>query len=286
MDSHYQRLNVIGAGRLGKVMAYLFSKYLNIKVVGICNQSLASGQLASSEIGQGIAVASIEMLEPADIYFIAVPDDKIEQVALALKQSHLPKNAVVLHFSANLSTKALFVLDCQLASVHPMLSFSDFQLSIASFKGTYCAIETPNEALYASLASMFCQLGAKPFPIQAKAKVLYHCAAVIAANYSVTLAHVANTCLNASGIAEDDAMEMIACLMQSVVNNLKAKKCCKDVLTGPIARADIMTIQAHLAALDQFPQIKALYQLLGNISIDLVDDRQHNIQALRDILED
>ncbi|NDH08362.1 MAG: DUF2520 domain-containing protein [Gammaproteobacteria bacterium] len=280
-----QRVNVIGAGRLGKVIAYLFSKYLDMEIVGICNQSLASSQLAAIEIGKGRPVANIANLELADIYLIAVPDDKIEQLALALKQSNPPKHAVVIHFSANLSTKALNVLDCHLASVHPMQSFSDFALSIANFKGTYCSIETPDDELYKVLAAMFSQLGAKPFPIQAQAKNLYHSAAVIAANYTVTLAHVAKTCLNEVGISNDDAIEMIIPLMQSVLNNLKAKKNCKLILTGPIARADTTTIEQHLKTLAQFPQIKALYQMLGNMSIDLVDGTQAKIQELKDVFE-
>ena len=284
MDLKYRRVNVIGAGRVGKVMAYFFSKYLGMEVVGIYNQSLASGRLAAKEIGQGTAVSSLSRLEPADIYLIAVPDDKIEQIALELKANQLLKSALVLHFSANLSTKALNVLDCHLASVHPMQSFSDFQVSIASFNRTYCAIETPEKAIYKELEAMFALLGAKPFPIKADAKVLYHAAAVIAANYTVTLAHVAKTCLFEAGIDDDEAFDMMMLLMQSVLTNLKTEKDCKAVLTGPIARGDVNTIEQHLDALQKFPQIKALYQALGSMSLELLDDTKTDIQRMKKIL--
>ena len=284
MDFKYRRVNVIGAGRVGKVMAYFFSKYLGMEVAGIYNQSLASGRLAAKEIGQGTAVSSLSRLEPADIYLIAVPDDKIEQIALELKANQLLKSALVLHFSANLSTKALNVLDCHLASVHPMQSFSDFQVSIASFNRTYCAIETPEKAVYKELAAMFALLGAKPFPIKADAKVLYHAAAVIAANYTVTLAHVAKTCLFEAGIDDDEAFDMMMLLMQSVLTNLKTEKDCKAVLTGPIARGDVNTIEQHLDALQKFPQIKALYQALGSMSLELLDDTKTDIQRMKKTL--
>jgi len=285
MDLKYRRVNVIGAGRVGKVMAYFFSKYLGLKIVGICNQSLASGRLAAKEIGQGTAVSSLSRLEPADIYLIAVPDDKIEQIAVELKANQLLKSALVLHFSANLSSKAISVLDCHLASVHPMQSFSDFQVSIANFNGTYCAIETSEKVIFEELAAMFASLGAKPFPIKADAKVMYHAAAVIAANYTVTLAHVAKTCLLEAGIEDNEAFDMMTLLIQSVLTNLKTKKDCKAVLTGPIARGDIHTIKQHLDALQKFPQIKALYQVLGGMSLDLLNGSKTEIHRIKKVLE-
>jgi predicted short-subunit dehydrogenase-like oxidoreductase (DUF2520 family) len=280
------RVNVIGAGRLGKVMAYLFSRYHGMEIVGICNQSLVSSELAAIEIGQGKAYERIAMLEPADVYLIAVPDDKISQIALELKEKKPAQNVVVMHFSAHLSTQALSVLDCRLASVHPLLSFSDFQSSIANFTGAYCAIEANEEDLSQDLMRLFTHLGAKPFIIQAQAKVLYHTAAVIAANYTLALAHGARTCLIEAGIEEESAIEMILPLMQSVLNNLKTEKDCKAVLTGPIARGDIGTIQGHLHALSKYPKIKQLYQVLGNISLEMVQHSKACMQALKKLLDD
>lgn len=285
MGFNFRRVNVIGAGRLGKVMAYLFSKYLGMEIIGICNQHLDSAERAAIEIGQGHAVSSIAQLEPADIYFIAVPDDKIAQIAFELKANQLQKNVVVMHFSANLSTEVINFLDCQLVSVHPLQSFCDFQLSIANFKGTYCAIETPNEVLYQDLKAMFERLGGKAFPIKAKSKVLYHTAAVVAANYLVTLAHSAKVCLLEAGIENDNALEMIISLMQSVLNNLHIKKDCKSALTGPISRSDTTTLISHLDALDELPQIKQLYQVLGIMSLNIVNHNSDDIKILKNIFE-
>ena len=67
-------LSCIGAGLLGKTLCHLLSNQLSIQQV--INRSVASSQQAVDFIGAG-RPASIDNLEPADIWLIATPDDAI-----------------------------------------------------------------------------------------------------------------------------------------------------------------------------------------------------------------
>ena len=85
--------------------------------------------------------------------------------------------------------------------------------------------------------------------LEADDKALYHAAAVIASNYSVTLAATAARLLRRIGASEDDSLRVLLPLMRSTLDNLE-RQGLPEALTGPIVRGDTGTVRRHLLELD------------------------------------
>ncbi|HLE58797.1 MAG TPA: DUF2520 domain-containing protein, partial [Candidatus Limnocylindria bacterium] len=95
-------------------------------------------------------------------------------------------------------------------------------------------------------------LGLRPFPLADADKPLYHAGAAMASNFLVTLYRAAARLLEET----DAPPEALVPLMTRTIENGFA-------LTGPIARGDWSTVEAHLGALEErAPDLVPLYRAL------------------------
>ena len=277
-------LSCIGAGRVGKTLCYLLSKQLRIGQ--IINPSIASGRKAVDFIGSGEAT-TINALKKADIWLIATPDKDIEWAAKQLLAADvLQPDNIVFHCSGLLPSSILHNQSegLNVASVHPIHSFADPQLSIDSFSGTYCAIEGSEKAVD-RLTKLFSFLGALPFAINSQHKDLYHAATVMACNYLVSLLHISDQMMHKAGVDEAQTSRPLEPLIRQTMENYLSLGG-KQALTGPIARGDVQTVEKHLMALDKQPDSgiwKQLYTALGQATLPLAAAQQTPVEYLNSI---
>ena len=261
-------LSCVGAGRLGKTLCNLFSKHLQIGQV--INRNQVSAQLAVDFIGSGQAYTGYSDLKPADLWLIATPDNSIQQTSEALKNSGVLRNDdIVFHCSGSLGADSLALDNCPTASVHPIHSFANPQNSLAHFAGTACGIEGQPEAVEV-LKPLFANIGAAPFAIASEHKSLYHAATVMTCNYLVSLMALGEQMLAASGVDSEagNHSPLEPLIRQTLDNYLNTDAV--SALTGPIARGDSATIEAHLQALQGQPELwQKVYCALGNATIEL-----------------
>lgn len=274
-------LSCIGAGRVGKTLCYLLSKQLRIGQ--IINPSIASGRRAVDFIGSGEAT-TINALKKADIWLIATPDKDIESATKQLLAADvLQPDNIVFHCSGLLPSSILHnqLEGLNVASVHPIHSFADPQLSIDSFSGTYCAIEGSEKAVD-QLTKLFSSLGALPFAINRQHKDLYHAATVMACNYLVSLLHISDQMMHKAGVDKAQTGRPLEPLIRQTMENYLSLGG-KQALTGPIARGDIETIEKHLIALEKQPDNeiwKRLYVTLGQATLPLAAAQKTSVQHL------
>ena len=96
-------------------------------------------------------------------------------------------------------------------------------------------------------------LGLKPFAVADADRALYHAAAVIGGNFLIALHEVAGRLLD----QVDAPPEAIIPLMTRTIEN-------GFDLTGPIARGDWSTVEAHLAVLEErAPDLVPFYRALA-----------------------
>lgn len=263
-------LSCIGAGRLGKTLCRLFSE--TVCIGQVINPSAASAQLAIDFIGAGQGHSGYSDLQPADIWLIATPDDSIQQAGGALKNSGvLREGDTVFHCSGSLSAAALGLDNCPTASVHPIHSFADPEKSITRFAGTACGIEGDASAV-ALLDKLFRHINAELFIIASEHKSLYHAATVLTCNYLVSLLELGQQMLTAAGVEVNNPAgagnPLEPLIRQTVDNYLRTDAV--SALTGPIARGDSATVEAHLKALQNQPDIwQQVYCALGNATVPL-----------------
>lgn len=241
-------LNVIGAGRVGRVLARLLGASGAMTVQDVLTRSPASARDAVAFIGAGRAVDQLAATRPAHVWMLAVGDDQIAPVCAQLAAVHDLSGLTLFHCSGALSSAVLDDADAFPASIHPIRSFADPDLVASQFAGTFCGIEGDAVAL-ALLRPAFEAIGARCVPIDAAAKTVYHAAAVFASNYLVTVLDGALRAWQAAGVAEDVARQLAGPLAaETLANVLRLGP--GAALTGPIARGDVATVQRQQAALE------------------------------------
>ncbi len=202
-----------------------------------------------------------EAVREAGIVLLAVPDDAIGPLAAELAaERSVGAAAVVLHLSGVLDRAALAALGpsgAGLGSFHPLQTIADPAAS-EHLAGAYAGIEGDDRAL-AAAERLAHALHMTPVPIAAAAKAAYHAGAVIAANYTVALAAVAERLAQEAGVPAETAARMYLPLVRGAAANLALGPAA--ALTGPIRRGDARTVQAHLEALG--PDDRELYRRLG-----------------------
>lgn len=237
-------LNIIGAGRVGRVFAQLFAANDVFLVQDVLNRSAASSAEAIAFIGAGSAVSGYQDLRPAAVTMLTVPDDQIARCCAELAQSgQIGADSVVFHCSGALSSADLLAassLGAAVASAHPVRSFADAATVATHFNGTFCGIEGDPRAI-ALLEPALGAIGARVIALQASTKTLYHAASVIACNYLVTLMDVALKAYVAAGIPEHIARQMAEPLVSETVSNV-FRLGPAQALTGPIARGDLAAV--------------------------------------------
>lgn len=265
------KFNIIGAGRLGKNLAKSLINSNCGQLLAVYNPSLQRALSATQDIGTGRPIATLTELPPADVIFITTPDDQIAVIAhLLANLNTINPGTMVVHCSGVYGSEVLTSLQkqgCLIASIHPLRAFRADYLPPNAFTDCDCVVEG-DELAVQLLTTQFSAMGAHVLRIIATKKALYHAAAVMASNYMVTLASCATTLFHDSGLSQSQAHTITQHLMQNSLSNLAATTHATQALTGPIARGDINTINAHLNAINT-PYISALYKSAGLATLPL-----------------
>jgi predicted short-subunit dehydrogenase-like oxidoreductase (DUF2520 family) len=242
------RIGFIGAGQLAVPLAWSLSRagYL---VAGAVGRSQASAQKLANGIDGARVYASAQALaDDTELVIIAVPDDAIAPVAQALSWR---KQQYVIHCSGATEVSALAAAADQGASIggfHPLQTFTNTQAAIETLPGCTAGIEAEDESLLNLLWAMAQALGCHPIRLPPGSRALYHASGSFAASFLVALINDALTLWSAFGIDREDAFRALLPLTKGTVAALEANGPIKS-LAGPLARADVGTVERHLAAL-------------------------------------
>ena len=242
------RIGFIGAGQLAVPLAMSLAKagYL---VVGAASRSQASADKLVAGIADARAYDSPQSLvEESDLVVIAVPDDTIAPVTRSLAWQ---KRHSVVHCSGATEVSSLAAAAEQGASIggfHPLQTFTNAEAAMKTLPGCTVGIEAQEESLLHLLWSMAQALGCNPIRLPAGARALYHASGSFAASFLVRLMNDALDLWEAFGVDREKAFQVLLPLTKGTVAALEANGPIKG-LAGPIARADVGTVERHIAAL-------------------------------------
>jgi predicted short-subunit dehydrogenase-like oxidoreductase (DUF2520 family) len=218
---------------------------------------IGSGRVGSavaarlSERGVAVAVGRTVEAEP-QLVLLCVPDAAIADVARGLTPGPL-----VAHVSG---ATPLAALDPHVRrfSVHPLQTFTRSR-GPEQLDGAWAAVTAETDEALAAGLWLAETLGLRPFELADSARPLYHAGAVFASNYLVTL-HLAASLLFESAGAPPEALEPL--MRRTIENDFE--------LTGPIARGDVATVEAHRAAIRETrPELEQLYDTLAGETLAL-----------------
>ncbi len=278
-------IGFIGAGKVGTALAALLNAR-GVDVIAVSGRTPQSSinMALSANLEPAAARDRANTLRTADIVFLTVPDDAIGPLCreIAVNGGWRPGHGVV-HCSGALSSEILQPArdaGAMVASFHPLQAFASLNAAIQHIPGSTFAVEG-DPALTSLLDNLIEILGGIAIHLKAAEKTLYHAAAAIASNYTVTLAALASDLLVREGIAPDTntALHYLLPLLKGTVDNLDAVGL-PDALTGPLARGDAGTVARHIAALEKCaPDLASLYRHLARLTLPLAEVQGHVDQA-------
>jgi predicted short-subunit dehydrogenase-like oxidoreductase (DUF2520 family) len=182
----------------------------------------------------------------AELVLLAVPDSVIPEVA-----ARVPIGPWIAHVSGATRLAALEPHVLRF-STHPLQTLTRERGS-EQLDGAWAAISGETDDALDRARWLADALGLRAFEIADADRTLYHAAAVIGGNFLVTLHRVATRLLAQVGAPP----EAIVPLMTRTIEN-------GFDLTGPIARGDWTTVEAHLTALaERDPDLVPLYRALA-----------------------
>ncbi len=182
----------------------------------------------------------------ADLVLLCVPDGAIPEVARALAPGPW-----IAHVSGATPLSGL-APHTRRFGVHPLQTFVRSR-GPEQIDGAWAAVTGESDEARARGEWLASTLGLRPFPLDDDRRALYHAGAAVASNYLVTLHRLASRMLERAGAPP----EALLPLMRRTIDN-------DFELTGPIARADWSTIDAHLRALHaELPDLEPVYRALA-----------------------
>jgi predicted short-subunit dehydrogenase-like oxidoreductase (DUF2520 family) len=182
----------------------------------------------------------------AEMVVICVPDAAIAETARGLAVGPW-----VAHVSG---ATPLAALDphTRRFSVHPLQTFTRTR-GADQLDGAWAAVTADSDEGRARGRWLAGELGLRPFDVAEDRRVLYHCGAAIASNYLVTLYRAAARALEAAGAPPE---ALVPLMRRTIENGFE--------LTGPIARGDWATVEAHVQALHaELPDLEPMYRVLA-----------------------
>lgn len=142
-------------------------------------------------------------------------------------------------------------------SVHPLQTVPDGETDLT---GCPAAIAGTNGGALEVAGQIATMTGMRSFEISDEDRVIYHAAASIASNFLVTIEQTAAELLG--GIAVENSREVLEPLVRRSLDNWLARG--ESALTGPIARGDETTVEAHRQALSESrPDLVGFYDALA-----------------------
>ena len=182
---------------------------------------------------------------------LAVPDDALRPLVAGLADTGAWREGqLVAHTSG---AQGIAVLDPAAArgvlalALHPVMTFAGRPEDVDRLSGATFGVTAPDE-LRPVAESLVVEMGGEPVWVPESARPLYHAALSIGSNHLVTLVNDALVAARPGRCRPGRASCSRRCSRPSLDNVLRLGDA---ALTGPVARADVATLQRHRRALTE-----------------------------------
>ncbi len=208
---------------------------------------IGSGRVGSAVIAR-LRERELALVEDdPELVLLCVPDAAISATARHL----VPGRVWIGHVSGATPLAALAPHERRF-SLHPLQTFTRVP-GPEQLDGAWAAVTGETDEALAVARWLAETLGLRPFELADEDRTLYHAGAVFASNYLVTLQHAAAQLVGDAGVP---AEALVPLMTRTIENGFE--------LTGPIARGDWGTVEAHRAAIREArPELERLYVALA-----------------------
>lgn len=260
---------VLGAGRVGTVLAVLWSR-AGHRIVAVAGGHETRERAATHLPGVPL-LDPVEASQDAEVVVIATPDASIADVCERVARAgSIRSGSSVAHVSGATGLDALDAatsIGATTFSIHPLQTIPSVEAGVDRIPGAGFAVTATTEhgeALGFRLAE---DAGGRPFRLADDMKALYHSAGVFASNYLVTITAIAQQIEAEAGVP--DAGEYLATLQDATLENIR-RVGAAEALTGPAVRGDAATVERNLEALaERVPEAVSSYVALAELTASI-----------------
>lgn len=266
------RIGFIGAGRLGKALAWSFAQR-GLAVVAAASQRAASAQALAAAVPGCRVFDTQDVIDACDLVFVTTPDAAI---ATTVNACRWRDGIAVVHCSGVTEVSALQSAAAQGAlagGFHPMQTFGDPAVAARSLPGCTITIEAPQplDAMLVALAERLqCRVNRLPPGMRAR----YHAAAGYTSQFINVLFAQAAQIWRSWGASEAQAVAALLPMARGTLAAIESAGIAQ-AMPGPVSRGDIGSIAKHVQALSALDdaEVLALYRQLCKGSVPLAQGR-------------
>ncbi|GGR46951.1 putative short-subunit dehydrogenase-like oxidoreductase (DUF2520 family) [Nocardioides luteus] len=291
--NHPLRVGVVGAGRVGAVLAAALRNPTIASgaasagghtIVSVAGESDASRARIASLL-PGVPVEKpTAVARSCDLLLLTVPDDMLGNVVQTMTDAGAIRPGMYVAHTSGRHGLAILepaaAIGAHVMAIHPAMTFSGTAVDLGRLSGCVFGLTAATAADRAFAEALVGDLGGKPMWVPEEMRTLYHAGLAHGANHLVTLVTEAMEILSAAG-ATDPAGTLRPLLTAALDNALDHGDA---ALTGPIVRGDAGTVAAHLDDIRvNAPQTLASYVSMARATLDraVSDGRLLPIRALK-----
>lgn len=252
------RIVLVGPGRAGQSVA-IAANGAGHDVAAVAARDPEQARGVARQLDADV-LAIGEPIPAVDFIVISVSDHAIEEVAGQTAPVARNAAASAVHLSGATPISALAPFSAQglaVGSFHPLQTMPTPDRGARSLAGSWMAV-TADEPLRSELYAFAASIGGIPFDLRDSDRTTYHAGAAAAANFPIAAFSIAQRLLEAA----DLPFEAIRPLVDRIVANV-FELGPGPSLTGPIARGDVDTIDAQIAAVrTAAPDLAAAFEAM------------------------
>ena len=247
-------VSFIGAGNIASHYAKeLFEA--GCKIDSILSKRLRSAKSLASIVNAHATTSFRNLSRDSNYYILAVPDEIIEKVTIALAE-YVNSDAIIIHTSGATELKTILTHFKHAGFAWPPQSISK-EKDIDFNKVPICigATDKKTEKSIIQLMSLITKI---TYKLDDKQKLALHLAAVFANNFSNHMFQLAYDICKDHKLDFQLLYPILLETSNKVIGNIP-----NDVQTGPAVRQDLATLQKHLHLLKTDSDKKKIYKLLS-----------------------
>ncbi|APF40919.1 Rossmann-like and DUF2520 domain-containing protein [Neomicrococcus aestuarii] len=240
-------LGIIGAGKVGAVLGAAL-RAAEHQVVGVHAVSEASKDRAEALLPGAPLLDIPDIVERSELVLLALPDDALGPLVQGLADAgHWQMGQLVMHTAGRFGTGILDPVRASGAiplAIHPAMSFTGTSLDLGRLRDCLFGV-TADKMMLPIAQALVLEMDAESTVIEEADRGKYHAALAHASNHLVTIAGQSAELLRQIGVERPD--RVLGPLMRASLENALSGG--ESALTGPVARGDVGTVEAHIAAL-------------------------------------
>jgi predicted short-subunit dehydrogenase-like oxidoreductase (DUF2520 family) len=243
---------IVGAGNVATQLAPTLQK-AGHKILQVYSQTEQSASKLANLIDVPYTKEIDKIIQTADIYFLLINDDFIEN--FAAKMTHV--ESILLHSSGSLPLSVLSRYAKNYGVFYPIQTIS--KNVKVNFENIPICIEANSVNCLNILKNFTLGISSMVYEIDSAQRLKVHLAAVFANNLNNHLINIAKQLLNESHISFDLLKPLI---LETAMKAIEQGP--ENVQTGPAKRNDKAIMKKHLELLSCKPEWKKIYRIISN----------------------